>query len=195
MARRKPLHELSPAYRRRIERGMARGLTRSQARGHARAGEASASRRGGYSSEQKLLKGIRLLDRPGYTFQNAARDAGVSPERLRRYAHETRYAEKAGRRWRVPERHRGTVLFPILSEGQLKRIKLSDSNQKAKLGLYMQRVRFALETNRPRWLSDFRGQYVTDDQGVKHYFETDFHVVKVLADQFEGDVEELFDAY
>jgi hypothetical protein len=32
----KPLEELSPAYRRRIERGLARGFSRSQARGHAR---------------------------------------------------------------------------------------------------------------------------------------------------------------
>ena len=195
MARRKALHELSPAYRRRIERGMARGLSRSQARGHPKAGETPASRRRVYRSEQKLLKGIRLVDRPGYTFQRAAREAGVSAERLREYAHQTGYAQKERGRWMVPERHRGTVLFPIFSEGQLKRIKLSDLDQKAKLGLYMQRVRFALETNRPEWLSEFRGQYLTDDNGVRHYFETDFRVVRVLADQFEGDVEELFEAY
>lgn len=95
----------------------------------------------------------------------------------------------------MPERHRGTVLFPIFSEGQLKKIKLSGLDQKAKLGLYMQRVRFALETNRPGWLSDFAGDYVTDNHGVRHYFETDFRVIRVLTDQFEGDVEELFDAY
>src|SRR5215208_2791429 len=133
MARRKALHELSPAYRRRIERGMARGLSRSQARGHPKAGEAPASRRGAYRSEQKLLKGIRLVDRPGYTFQRAAREAGVSTERLRRYAHETGYAQKESGRWKVPERHRGTVLFPVFSEGELKQVKLSDSGQKAKL--------------------------------------------------------------
>ena len=135
MTRRKPLHELSSSYRRRIERGMARGLSRSQARGHPRVGEASASRRGVYKSEQKLLQGIRLLDRSGYTFDRAAREAGVSTERLRRYAHETGYAQKERGRWRVPERHRGTVLFPIFSEGQLKKIKLSDLDQKEKLGL------------------------------------------------------------
>lgn len=195
MARRKPLHELSPAYRRRIELGMARGLTRSQARGHARSGERPTSGSHAHRNEQRLLKGVRLLGRETYTFQRAAREAGVSPERLRRYAHETGYAEKAGRRWRVPERHRGTVLFPVFSEGQLKKIKLSGQDQKAKLGLYMQRVRFALETNRPSWLSDFEGDYVTDDYEVRHYFETDFRVIRVLTDQFEGDVEELFEAY
>ncbi len=195
MARRKLLSELSPAYRRRVEKGMARGLSRSQARGHPKVGEVPASRRGVYRSEQKLLKGIRLVDHPGYTFERAAREAGVSTERLRRYAHETGYAQKESGRWRVLERHRGTVLFPVFSEGQLKQVKLSDPGQKAKLGLYMQRVRFALETNRPGWLSEFREQYVTDDEGVRYYFETDFSVVRVLADQFEGDVEELFEAY
>ena len=195
MARRKPLHELSPAYRRRVERGMARGLSRSQARGHPKTGELPASGRKVYRNEQKLLKGIRLVDRPGYTFQIAAREAGVSTERLRTYAHETGYAEKEQGRWRVPERHRGTVLFPIFSEGQLKKVKLSDADQKAKLGLYMQRVRFALETNRPDLLSEFAGDYVTDDSGGRHYFETDFRVIRVLTEHFEGDVEELFEAY
>src|SRR5215211_3389765 len=100
MARRKSLHELSPAYRRRIERGMARGLTRSQARGHARAGERPVSGLRAHRDEQRLLKGVRLLDRPDYTFQRAAHEAGVSAERLRRYAHETGYAEKERGRWR-----------------------------------------------------------------------------------------------
>lgn len=195
MARRKPWDELSPAYRRRIEWGLSRGLSRSQARGHPKTGEPPASGRKVYRSEQKLLKGIRLVDRPGYSFEKAAREAGVSPERLRMYAHETGYAEKERGRWRVPERHRGTVLFPVFSEGQLKKVRLSDPDQKAKLGLYMQRVRFALETNRSEWLSEFAGDYVTDDSGVRHYFVTDFRVIRVLTDHFEGDVEELFEAY
>src|SRR5215211_7693724 len=122
-------------YRRRIERGRVRGLTRSQARGHARAGERSVSGPRPHRNDPRLLKGIRLLDRPGYTFDRAAREARVSTERLRSYAHETGYAQKERGRWRVPERHRGTVLFPIFSEGQLKKIKLSDLDQKEKLGL------------------------------------------------------------
>jgi hypothetical protein len=44
MARKaKPLDQLSPAYRARIERAMQRGLSRSQARGHPKKGELKAS--------------------------------------------------------------------------------------------------------------------------------------------------------
>lgn len=83
MARRpKPLEELSPAYRRRIERGLALGLTRSQARGHPRSGEPSLTelKQSGYlerlrkpfaelspSYRKRLLRGIRQ----GRTFEEA----------------------------------------------------------------------------------------------------------------------------
>src|SRR3954469_13966362 len=172
MARRKPWNELSPDYRKRIERGEARGLSRSQARGHAKAGESPVSGHRTYKDEQRLLKATRLLEQENYTFSKAAREAEVSTERLRTYAHETGYAVKEGRRWKVPEPQRGRVLFPIYSEGEFRRIRLSNPNEKAKLGRYMNRVRFALERNRPRWLSEFRGQHVRDDDGVRHYFET-----------------------
>lgn len=195
MARRKPLSELSPQYRRRIERAEARGLARSQARGHAKAGESPASGIRAHKDEHKLLKAIRMLDDDGYSFSRAAREAGVSAERLRRYAHETGYAVKEGRRWTVPESQRGRVLFPIFSEGEFRRIRLSDSRAKSDVGLYMNRVRFALESNMPRWLTQFRGQYVTDDDGVRHYFETDLRVIQVLDDRYGGDVEELFESY
>ncbi len=195
MAREKPLDELSPDYRKRIERGMGRGLSRSQSRGHRKAGERAVSGTRAYRSEHKLLKGIRLLRREGYTFQRAAREAGVSPERLRLYAYETGYAVKERGRWSIPEPHRGRVLFPVFSGGEFKRISLSDPAEKAKLGLYMQRVRSALERNRPGSLAEFKGRYVTDDDGIRHYFETDLRVIRVLDDQYSGDVEELFESY
>src|SRR3954452_6772594 len=113
MAQAKPLDELSPAYRKRIERGMARGLSRSQARGHAKAGESPVSGITAPKDQHKLLKAIRLLESDDYTFSRAAREAGVSTERLRTYALESASAVKEGRRWKVPEPQRGRVLFPI----------------------------------------------------------------------------------
>jgi hypothetical protein len=195
MARRKPRSELSPRYLRRIERGEARGLTLSQSRGHRKAGEKSVSGRRAYKDEQRLLKATRLLEQENYTFSKAARKAGVSTERLRTYAQETGFAVKEGRRWKVPESQRGRVLFPIFSEGDFRRIRLSNPNEKAKLGRYMSRAKFALESNKQEWLSEFRAQYVRDDDGVRHYFETDLKIIRVLDDQYTDDIGELFDSY
>jgi len=195
MARRKPRSKLSPGYLRRLERGEARGLTLSQMRGHAKAGETPVSGISTYKDEQRLLKAIRLLEEDGYTFSRAARESGVSTERLRRYAHETGYATKERGRWRVPESQRGRALFPIYSEGEFRRIRLSNPGDKTKLAQYMNRVRFALASNRPGRLSEFGGQYVTDDDGVRHYFETDLRVIQVLEDLYAGDIEELFESY
>lgn len=72
---RKPLSELSPAYRARIERAEAKGFTRSQARGHAKSTElpitivklAEKS-----DNSQYLLKKIAELKKPELTKQYLA---------------------------------------------------------------------------------------------------------------------------
>lgn len=68
--KRKSLDELSPAYRRRIERLEAQGYTHSQARGHATTKELSVTlkRLGERPDNTKyLLKKVIELDNPEYT--------------------------------------------------------------------------------------------------------------------------------
>jgi len=71
-------------YRRRLDRGRARGLTRSQARGHARAQEASLKAKA-VKSDELLERALRELRRTNNQ-AIAAKEAGVSPERFRRLA-------------------------------------------------------------------------------------------------------------
>ncbi len=85
--KRKPLAELSPAYRRRIERAEAQGFTRSQARGHATKKELSITEeRLAELPDNKsyLLKMVKKLKNPEYTAQyNAMMKAKTPQERDR----------------------------------------------------------------------------------------------------------------
>ena len=63
-------------YRRRLDRGRARGLTRSQARGHARAQEASLKAKA-VKSDERLERALRELRRTNNQ-AIAAKEVGVS---------------------------------------------------------------------------------------------------------------------
>jgi hypothetical protein len=79
-------------YGRRLERGRARGLTKSQARGHARAQEASLKAKP-VKSDARLERALRELRRTNSQVV-AAKEAGVSPERFRRFRPATELSSK-----------------------------------------------------------------------------------------------------
>jgi hypothetical protein len=81
--------------RRRLERGRKRGLTPSQARGHARAHELSLKAKP-IKSDERLEAALRQL-RQTHNQAKAAKEAGVSPERFRRFLREQKLAERKGR--------------------------------------------------------------------------------------------------
>ena len=70
-------------YQRRIANAAKRGLSKSQGRGHARAGEASA-RSKPVKSDDRLESALKLLRQSGNQ-SRAAKEAGVSAERFRRF--------------------------------------------------------------------------------------------------------------
>jgi hypothetical protein len=82
-------------YRRRLDWGRARGLTRSQARGHARAQEASLKAKP-VKSDERLERALRELRRTNNQ-AIAAKEAGVSPERFRRFLREQKLGERNDR--------------------------------------------------------------------------------------------------
>ena len=157
-------------YARRIQRGAHQGLSRSQSRGHPKAHEPHASvRRAPPAYDRRLEQGLQLL-RNQRTLTGAARDIGVSPERLRHYLARTGIVEKRGRRWVVTADHRTRQML-LFSAGETLQVLVS-LDAASLVGRYMAAVGRFLETNDPQPLQPFEGVSVTDVYGVVYPFET-----------------------
>ena len=73
------MRDFKAEYRRRIQRGLAKGLTRQQARGHQ-----VTTKRGKSTYDPILERGVKLM-RDGRPLSSAAAALHVSTERLRNY--------------------------------------------------------------------------------------------------------------
>lgn len=102
-------------YQRRLASAAKRGLTRSQARGHARPGEKPLKPKKQIATDPRLEFALKALRRTGKQTL-AAKQAGVSAERLRRFLHENALAERIGRTWRMTD-NRGREMT-VLSKGK-----------------------------------------------------------------------------
>lgn len=167
-------------YRARVERGLAQGLSKSQARGHRRPSEAAVTK----NSRQKALEdhrlqlGLRVL-RKEKSFAKAAREAGLSQERLRTEAIEKGLVEKRGRRWVVKHDLPRRVL--IFTDGYEKPITVGDFSEASLVGKYMSAVGWFLRSNDLRHLRSYTNRAVTDITGDTYPLETRPNVLHRLA--------------
>ncbi|MCW4463108.1 hypothetical protein OK349_15445 [Sphingomonas sp. BT-65] len=164
-------------YRRRIERTAARGLSRSQGRGHARVGEAPIRVRNA-PSDDRLEAALRNYRRSG-SQAVAAREVGVSPERLRRFLRENVSIEGHGRSRRIIDR-RHRVMW-VISGGEIRERLLLDFEQASLNGTYLNAVKAFLLRNDIDLLVPFVGQFVIDAKGKRHVFETNPNMLYRLA--------------
>lgn len=156
-------------YRRRIERAAARGLTRSQARGHAKSGEASLRARP-ERDRDSLEAALKALRQSGNQ-SDAARSAGISTERFRRFLRENSFAERRGRSWTFTDDRPREM--PVISLGVAKHRMLRGYEQASLNGKHLAAVDQFRVTNKIEFLTPFEGLSVIDARGKSHPLETD----------------------
>lgn len=157
-------------YRRRIERGLAKGLSRSQARGHPAISEASASGAATPKSTDELEAALKLLRR-GATQKAAARSAGVSADRLRRFVYGNKLATRFGNAWVLTDDRPRRVA--TITNGQTRSVTVGTFAEAQKAGEYFHAAGEFLRSNDPIWLVPFDGDGLTDMRGTFFPFETD----------------------
>lgn len=164
-------------YRRRIANAAKRGLSRSQARGHARAGE-TPIRPKAVKSDDRLEAALKLLRQTG-TQGRAAKEAGVSTERFRRFLRSNSLAERQGRRWRITDNR--TRRMTVITGGDSIELTLRDFEQASLNGKHLAAVGAFLRSNDIDLLGPFEGQSVIDADGNAHQLETDPNALYRLA--------------
>jgi hypothetical protein len=165
-------------YQRRLQRASARGLSRSQARGHARAGEDRVRVKTSISNDERLEAALKLL-RNVNTQGLAAKSAGVSPERFRRFLKENSLAERQGRSWVITDRRPRRMT--VITERQVKNLTIADPEQLSLNGRHLAAVQQFLRSNDIELLRPFEGRAVIDAKGRPHPLETDPNTLHRLA--------------
>ena len=169
-------------YSSRIASAERRGLSRSQGRGHARHGEAPAKPLPPVPHDDRLEAGLRLLRQTGNQ-GSAAKEAGVSPERLRRFLRENALAERRGRQWHFSDNRPRRMT--VISGGEALERVLLGFDQASLNGQHLNAVRQFLGSNDRELLFPFEGQAVIDANGRTHPLETDPNTLHRIAAQGE----------
>lgn len=165
-------------YRRRIKRGEAKGLTRSQARGHAKASELPLRTRTQPPINDRIEFAVRAMNR-GASLSAAAKQEGVSRERLARHVRENDIGKSNGRKWTMKDRRpRGVA---TLSNGEALTPTVLGFAEASLAGSYWNDKSRFLQSNDIKFLTPYRGKGVIDSKGRFIPFETDPNEVLRLA--------------
>jgi hypothetical protein len=157
-------------YAARKARGLALGRSLSQTRGHARPGEALLRQRKTIDHlPDKETKALRAFRASGNATA-AAKSAGISPERFRRFLRAEGVAERHGRKWSVTDNLVRET--DMITEGAWRRVRVRGFDAASAIAQHKAAVRDFLRVRDPVLLADFEGQSVTDAAGRTHPFET-----------------------
>ena len=167
----KAKRDYAAEYRRRIQKAMKRGLSRTQARGHPRKREKPLSSRiKSPLKDDRMARAVALLHR-GSSLSKSASEAGVSPERLRKFVRDHKIAARRRGRWKVNLKKLNWEVV-LYTRGREELVILNDPDAVSLAMSFMSRVGQFERTGDASILAEYRGKSVTDVNGVAHPFET-----------------------
>jgi hypothetical protein len=161
----------------RIARGLAGGKSRSQARGHARAADLPSDAGPQPFRRSEPLEDALKLMKKGVSQKEAAKQAGVSPETLRRFQKANTISRREGRRWLILDGRPVSVV--MATRGKMRSVTVSH-DAASDISRHWTAINHFLETNNPSYLVPFVGKGLRDSSGVFHPFETRPNVLRKL---------------
>jgi hypothetical protein len=175
--KRKKTRNYALEYLIRIARGLGIGKSRAQARGHARANDLAEQGKPQPFEKSNPLEDALKLMKEGVSQRNAAKQVGVSPERLRRFQKLNTTSRKDGRRWIIADTR--PVPFVMATRGKMRDVTVPH-DVTSDIGRHWIAINLFIETNKPAHLADFVGKGVRDSLGAFHPFETRPNVLRGL---------------
>lgn len=182
---RKILAQLSPAYRKRLQAGKAKGLSRSQSYGHPHLKESSAFAvrvsKPFLPQSATLTKSYRVAQRMknGASMTHAARMEGISFSTLKRHMSElgfVKFDEKT-KRYRAEDTLAGLEVY--VKPGELRRL-IVDKTTASLLAEYLNKVMKAIKNNDAKLLEKFTRIAIHDVNGLSYRLVTDLDTLIVL---------------
>ena len=136
------------------------------------------SRRSSAHSDAKLEAALRIL-RETNNQASAAKNAGVAPERFRRFLREQSLAHREGRRWTFTDQRPRLVL--AITNGRERSITVAGFDAASLVMQHRAAVKDFLEFNEISHLEPFVGVSIRDISGKHHLLETRPNVLYRLA--------------
>jgi hypothetical protein len=161
----------------RIARGLASGKTRSAARGHAKASDMTQRQASTFGGKRDRFEVALRLMKQGASQKNAAKTAGVSTERLRRFLSENTESTRRGRRWTILDNRPVSVV--MATRGKMRPVTVPH-DASTDISHHWIAINLFLESNDPSDLAPFVGMGLRDTSGAFHPFETRPNVLRKL---------------
>jgi len=188
----KPREELSPAYRRRLERAEAQGKTRREARGHG-----TTARRAWQTSDlvgnERYENALQVLCRVrrGESLSHAAREVGIAADTVLRYAGST-FTRDARGRWAAKPNDRLIRRVKWIDERGLTWVEPANAKEASKLSAYMAAVYDFRDNGDDRALRRFKRMRLRTRQKQSLPFVTDPDLLERLGNAGQLEFEDFY---
>lgn len=189
----KPRAELSPAYRRRLEPAAARGKSRTEARGHSTQPRRVGATTGliGNDRYQRALQVLSRM-RHGESLTTAAKEVGIAPDTVQRYAGAALTRDTRGH-WIAKPVDRLARRMRFLDSRGLTTVEPATSHEASKLSAYWQAVDHFAQTGDDQLLRRFARMRLRTREKVSLRFVTDPTELERLGYAGQLSFEELYE--